>query len=390
MPWNQVNPMDQRLLFLADYLRQIDSVTALSFRYGISRKTAYKWIKRYRAEGILETRFSRPHTTPTKTPYALVREIIRLRSQLLTKPGPKKLQALLAKQFPNTPVPSKTTIYNILKREGLIDPAKPRRRPVPPGARPFGAVDQPNDLWTVDYKGQFRLGNGKSCYPLTIMDHDSRFLFSCKALSGTLLKDTKALFKQLFKAHGLPLRIRSDNGTPFASRSCAGLSRLSIWWIKLGIHPERIDPGKPQQNGQHERMHRTLKQSACKPPSHTMAEQQERFEAFRTEYNEVRPHEALEQQTPSERYRGSPRAFPDKLQELQYPDYYTVLKVQHNGVAHWGAERIYISHLLKNEHVALNQVSDGVWCIYFGPVPLGTFSEQDQSRKTKGYFTLNV
>lgn len=393
MPWNKVNPMDQRLLFLADYVRKRDSVAALCRQYNISRKTAYKWIKRYQEDGLdgLSERISKPFHNPNKTPYRVEQKILELRKKLIITPGPKKIQALLATEFPNTHIPSKTTIHTILTRHGLIDKmARKKRRPIPSFPKPFAPVNENNDLWSVDYKGQFKLGNQKYCYPLTIMEHKTRFLLACDALSGTVFKQTQATFIRLFKEHGMPLRIRSDNGTPFASNSCGGLSNLSIWWIKLGISPERIDPGKPQQNGQHERMHRTLKQSTCKPPAHSLKPQQTRFDNFHQEYNFVRPHEALGQKTPASVYDSSPRAFPDKLIPLHYPDYYDVARVRDNGMIFWGKMEIYISNLLKGEHVGINEIDDGVLCIFFGPVFLGRIEQRHNPRPKNDYYSLKV
>lgn len=392
MPWKEVDPMDERILFLADYLKQRDSIAALSRRYGISRKTAYKWIRRYQAEGeaALLTRSPRPLRTPHKTPYAIECEIVRLRSSMLMTPGPKKIHSLLKQTYPDTPLPSRTTIYNILRRRGLIDSRSRPRRRVPPMAAPFAPVQAPNDLWSADYKGQFRLGSGTTCYPLTVMDHHSRYLLCCRGVPGTTLNEAKQAFTTLFREHGLPQRIRTDNGVPFASGGCAGLSRLSIWWIRLGITPERIARGKPQQNGQHERMHRTLKSAVCQPPCANMDAQQKCFDHFQNEYNRLRPHESLAQQTPSSQYKPSDRAFPERLPPMTYPPYYQICTVRDNGVIYWGNQVIYTSNLLHEQDLGLTQVKDGVWCVFFGQVPLGTFDERDFSADKRGYISLKV
>jgi transposase InsO family protein len=391
MPWKEVKPMEQKVLFIADYLREVSSITELCAYYGISRKTGYKWIQRYEQLGMdgLSEQSRSPATSPTKTPYRIQQAIIELRQQFQTRPGAKKLQVLLAQRYPDEVIPSKSTIYNILNRAGLVH-VRRRKRRVTPYPQPFAPVKQLNELWSVDYKGQFKLGNGQWCYPLTVMDHQSRYLCGCEALQGTRLKETQAAFIGLFRQYGLPERIRSDNGVPFASTARGGLSRLSLWWIRLGIRPERIEPGKPQQNGRHERMHLTLKEAATRPPSANMKAQQQRFDAFRAEYNEQRPHEALDQQTPVSHYSKSHRPYPERLPELHYPDYFEVRKVSSNGVVYWHNKMVYVSHLLKGEPVGLEQVGDGIWQVYFGPVTLGRFDERDIKGKTVPYITVKV
>ena len=242
----------------------------------------------------------------------------------------------------------------------------------------------------MDYKGQFKLGNGQWCYPLTVMDHHSRYLCACDALKGPRLNDTQRVFKRVFREYGLPARIRSDNGVPFASTARGGLSQLSLWWIRLGILPERIEPGKPQQNGRHERMHRTLKQAVTRPPSPSLRSQQRRFNAFCQEYNDERPHEALYQQTPASQYTSSPRAYPECLPELYYPDYFEVRKVSTNGAVYWCNKMVYVSHLLKDENVGLEEVDEGLWQVYFGPVTIGRFNERDIKGHTVPYLTVKV
>lgn len=391
MSWKEVNPMQQKILFIADYLRQISSMSDLCSRYGISRKTGYKWVKRFDQSGIegLHEQSRRPSKSPIQTPYRIQQKIIELRQKYTTPPGAKKLEVLLSQCYPNEPIPSKTTIYNILNRAGLVDVRKPRRR-VSLYPQPLSPVQEVNELWSVDYKGQFKLGNGHWCYPLTVMDHKSRFLCCCQGLKGPLYKETRASFIKLFRRYGLPARIRSDNGIPFASTSRSGLSRLSIWWIKLNILPERIEPGKPQQNGRHERMHRTLKQAVTRPASANMKAQQYRFDTFCEEYNHQRPHEALGQQTPSSQYTRSPREYPEKIPEIRYPDYFEVKKVSTNGTACWQNKMVYVSHLLQGEFVGLDEVDEGIWEVYFGPIKLGQFNEQDVPRRNKAYISIKV
>lgn len=331
----------------------------------------------------------RPKSHPATTPYRIRQAIIELRNSQLIPLGAKKIQTKLQDCYPHETPPSITTIYHILNQAGLIQPRRHRHR-VPPGPQPFAPVHDPNEVWSTDYKGQFKLRNSRWCYPLTVMDHQSRYLLCCQGLAGTRFIETKQVFTRLFKTYGLPQRIRSDNGVPFASRAAGGLSRLAIWWVRLGILPERIEPGQPQQNGRHERMHRTLKQAVTHPPSASFSAQQRRFNQFCTEYNEQRPHEALKQQTPASCYVSSTRPFPDKVPPLHYPDYFDIKTVQHSGVVNWRNRQVYISHLLYQEQIGLEQIADGIWHVYFGPIRLGGFDERDVKGNTVPYLTIKV
>jgi transposase InsO family protein len=380
--------MDEKILFIADYLRQVDSFSQLCGRFGISRKTGYKWIERYEQHGAeaLEDRTRKRHTQATQTPYAIQQAILQLRAQRDT-PGPKKIQAMLARTYPDQEVPSATTIYNILKRAGKIET---RRRPSRVAAY-SGALEcaaTPNELWSADYKGQFKTADGRWCYPLTVMDHASRYLLGCQGLGDTRHEPTQQVFERLFREYGLPQRMRTDNGVPFASVGAGGLSCLSIWWIRLGIVPERIERGKPQQNGRHERMHRTLKRALGQPPAANLAQQQRELDTFRQYYNEQRPHEGLDLKSPQGCYSQSTRPFPLHLPELQYPSYFKPTKVHGNGVVYWGGLAIYVSHLLCGEYVGVEPTGDGVWDIYFGPVRLGRFDQRHAGER--GYLRLKV
>jgi transposase InsO family protein len=305
------------------------------------------------------------------------------------RPGPKKIQTLLYAQHPEWIIPSKTTIYNILRREGLVEKRKLRRR-VPAETKPFGPVHEPNDLWSADFKGQFLTGDKTWCFPLTVMDHESRYLLDCRALPGTAMQAVRDAFERMFREYGLPRRIRTDNGVPFASQSVRGISHLSRWWIRLGIVPERIEKGKPQQNGNHERMHRTLKDAALRPPAGTSTRQQEVFDEFRNEYNEERPHEALEQKTPASRYRPSPRRMPEQLPELEYPGYYRLATVSSHGVMYCFGRFIYVGHVLTGERVGLEETKDGIWNVYFGPLLLGHVDLTEGKKNRHGYERLKV
>lgn len=391
MPWRDVKPMDEKILFIADHLRDPESFSQLCERYGISRKTGYKWVERYQADGLegLTERSRRPHTVATEIPYAIRKAIIELRRQGREPLGPKKIQALLLRRFPDQPIPSKTSIYNVLKREGVLEP-RPRRRRVQTSPHRLASASVPNELWSADFKGQFKLGNGRWCYPLTVMDHASRYLLGCQGLNGTRLVESQAVFERLFQEYGLPNRIRTDNGTPFASTAIAGLSHLSIWWIRLGILPERIEPGQPQQNGRHERMHRTLKRAVAHPPAQDQAAQQSQFDLFRTHYNEQRPHEGLGQRNPKSCYTPSTRPYPKRLPELEYPGYFDCQRVSTNGITYWRNKRIYVGYILTGEWVGLEEVADGIWAIYFGPIRLGLFDERQTKGPTNDYLTLKV
>lgn len=390
MPWNEVKPMDQKLLFIADHLRELSSFKDLCFRYGISRKTGYKWVARYHELGIegLQEQSRKPHQHPLKIPYIVREAIVALRKRR-DPPGPKKIQVLLAQKHPEWDIPSKTTIYNILKEKGLIRPQR-RRKPVPASQQPFSPVHEANDVWSADFKGQFKTQDGLWCYPLTVMDHEARYLLACRRVAGTQLEPTKKVFETLFREYGLPWRIRTDNGVPFASHSPGGLSRLSIWWIRLGIMPERIDPGKPQQNGRHERMHRTLKAGTAIPPAQTAQLQQKAFDNFRHQYNNERPHESLGQKTPASQYSASPRQMPEKLPELAYPGHFQVALVNHSGIIYHQGHRVYIAGLLKGENVGIEETTDGVWDVYFGPLRLGCFEKRDIKKVRNDYLNLHV
>lgn len=391
MPWKEVKPMEQKILFIADYLRGGRSFMELCRCYGISRKIGYKWVGRYNNEGIegLNERSRKPHESPQSTPYSICKEIVTIRTKGRMRPGPKKIQTLLSDRHPEWTIPSKTTIYNILLREGLVEKKKLRRR-VPAETKPFGPVHDPNDLWSADFKGQFLTGDGIWCYPLTVMDHESRYLLDCRALPGTAMQAVRNAFERLFREYGLPRRIRTDNGVPFASQSVRGISHLSRWWIRLGIMPERIEKGKPQQNGNHERMHRTLKDAALRPPARTSACQQEVFDEFRSEYNEERPHEALGQKTPASLYRPSLRRMPEQMPELEYPRHYRLATVSSHGIMYCFGRFIYVGHVLTGERVGLEEVTDGIWNTYFGPLLLGHVDLTAEKKNRHGYERLKV
>jgi transposase InsO family protein len=291
--------------------------------------------------------------------------------------GAKKLLKVVATREPTWTLPARSTVCDLLGRAGLI--TTPRRRPVPthPG-RALIPMTAPNGTWTADFKGQFKTRNGVYCYPLTIVDGYSRYLLACQGLLSTAIAGARPIFLRLFQEYGLPGIIRTDNGVPFATTALGRLSTLSVWWIRLGVLPELIAPASPQQNGRHERMHRTLKAEATRPPSGTLRAQQLRFNRFRQEYHYDRPHEALDQETPAEHYRPSPRELPRHLPPLEYPGHFEVRLVSRNSGIRWKRRWVCVTHTLAGEYVGLEEVGDGLWDVYFGPLKLGRMDERRQ------------
>ncbi|MGH8688159.1 MAG: IS481 family transposase [Burkholderiales bacterium] len=323
--------MDQRTQFIADYLRGALSVTELCALYEVSRKTGYKFIERYLRQGPagLEERSRRPHESPNRTDEEIVAAILEARRRHPSWGG-KKLLALIRKRHRDWDLPHRSTVCDILSRHGMVPTRRTRRRIGHPG-KPTRSILAPNDLWSADFKGQFKTGNGRYCYPLTVTDGFSRYLLGCQGLNSTAVHEAKPVFTRLFQEYGLPRRIRTDNGVPFATNTLARLSRLLAWWVRLGVMPELIEPGKPQQNGRHERMHRTLKAEATRPAAASLPAQQRKFNTFRQEFNHDRPHEALDQETPASLYQPSTREMPSKVPALVYPDRFEVRYVSANG-----------------------------------------------------------
>jgi len=377
MPWSEILPMDERLRFIADHQNKLFSMTELCARYGVSRKTGYKWVRRYEMDGPagLYELPRKPHSCPHQTPPELVEQVLGLRKRHPDF-GSKKLLQLLRERKPKLRWPARSTIDDILKRHGLVPKRRRTRRPGHPG-RPVTPMTSPNEIWTVDFKGEFRTRDGIYCYPLTVEDGYSRYLLACRGLYGTRHRETKQVLRQLFRQYGLPEIIRSDNGAPFASTALGRLSRLSVWWVRLGIYPELIEPGHPEQNGRHERMHRTLKERATRPPGSTLRGQQRKFNDFLRYYNEDRPHESLGQRRPASVYQPSNRQYPEKLEPLEYPGHYEVRLVSRNGGLRWNGVRVPVSHVLEGEYVGLEEIDDGVWEVYFGPLRLGRLNERD-------------
>ena len=370
MPWQGVCPMELRMKLVNALLADEDSMTALCEEYGVSRKTGYKWLSRFRAEGPagLAERSRAPHAVPWAITQAQAEAIVSLRREHPSW-GPKKLRAKLLARAPQQYWPALSTIGDLLQREGLSQRRKRRRRatPTPTGVPPIVA---PNDVWCVDFKGWFRTGDGAMCYPLTVTDAFSRYLLCCRAVAPDY-EGCRREFERLFRECCLPQVLLSDNGPPFASLAAGGLSRLSVWWIKLGITPVRIAPGKPQQNGRHERMHKTLKAETAQPPAATLAAQQHRFDHFRAEFNNERPHEALGQAVPAAVYTPAPRPYPARLEDPPYASDFELRRVRSNGEIKWQGELIFIAQPLVGEVIGLHEDDEGDAQVYFGPVQLG-------------------
>jgi putative transposase len=376
MPWSQTSPMDQRTQFIADFLRDSMSMSELCALYNVSRKTGYKWIERYLAHGPagLQEVSREPHRHPNQTPEHVVRALIEVRGHHPSW-GAKKLLSVVQRRHPSWSLPGRSTVCDILSRNGLVSKKRQRRTIGHPG-QPTAPMLAPNEVWSADYKGQFKTCNGVYCYPLTVTDNCSRFLLGCQALASTSVHEAKPVFTRLFKEFGLPRRIRTDNGVPFATNTLARLSQLSAWWVRLGVLPELIEPGKPQQNGRHERMHRTLKAETTRPPAANARVQQRWFNRFREEFNQQRPHEALDMATPASRYEPSPRSMPNKLPPLEYPDRFEVRYVSANGGIRWNKQWVNVSITCVGEYVGLEEIDDGVWNVYFGPLKLGRLLER--------------
>jgi putative transposase len=383
MPWKEVNVMELRKQFIRDWKLEMRSVKDLCAMYGISRQAGYNWIRRYEQDGLADPmqgdwsadRSHVAHAVHNRTDKQVEEALMQMRVSHPTW-GARKLLHEVGLLYPWWVLPHESTVCDMLKRRGFVQ-SKPRRRAVGHPGRPSLVVSGPGDCWSADFKGQFRMGNNRYCYPLTVTDNHSRYLLACQAMPGTLAQPSKIVFTRLFQEWGLPLRIRTDNGVPFAGTSAlCRLSQLSVWWLKLGILPELIQPGKPQQNGRHERMHRTLKAEATRPAKGNLSAQQRRFNEYRVEFNEIRPHEALDMDKPVQRQEVSPRPMPRKLLAMEYPDWFEVRKVNSAGGMRWSRHWVNVSQALLGENVGLEQVQDGLWDVYFGVKRLGRLDER--------------
>ena len=378
MPWKVSDVYDERVKFVAAALLGEVSHSSLCASYEISRETGYKWLDRYHAGGwaALQDASRARHGQAGAMEPGIAAALLALRR---SRPrwGPKKLRGHLVRQQPGLIWPATSTIGDLLKREGLVA-ARPRGRSALPSIRPFAEAAAPNELWCIDFKGWFRTRDGQRCDPLTMSDAVSRYLLVCEIVAPTTA-GVAPVCERLFRERGLPVALRMDNGPPFASAGAGGLTRLAVWWVKLGIRLERIDPGRPDQNGRHERMHRTLKDDTAKPPAATPAELQARFETFRHDFNEVRPHEALGQETPASRHTAATRAYPDRIEEPWYDADHQVRRVRPDGTIKWRGELLFIGEALVGERVGLAETQDGGWVVRFADLSLGMINAQGKN-----------
>jgi len=373
--------LDEKRNFIEEWERRETSLAELCQRYEISRETGYKWLERYQQEG--EEGLEERSRAPLYHPQAMLPKVIDALVDLRRRHprwGPRKLRAYLQREAPKILWPAASSIGDLLRREGLAHPRRKRKR-TPPYTQPLQHAQAPNQVWCADFKGWFLTQDGVRCDPLTISDAYSRYLLRCCAVKRTDGEHAWAVFEAAFREFGLPEAIRTDNGSPFASRAPAGLSQLSMLWLRLGIRHERIEPGQPQQNGRHERMHQTLKQETASPPERNLRQQQIAFLRFQKEYNQDRPHEALQHDTPASRYVGSERRYPAKLPELEYPQGADLRRVSHQGSVRLHGVRMFVSALLAYEVVGfLESEQDPDWLdVYYGPLLIGRMNTRKLS-----------
>jgi putative transposase len=369
MPWKETSKLEQRKELMERYLAGEEGVAELSRQYGVSRQTIYNWMERWEQDGEtgLEERSRAPHRQARAIGKELAEQVLSVRR---THPrwGPRKILGALAGG--KRDLPAASTVGALLKREGLV-PVRRKRLRVPRYTDPLAHAQVPNRVWCADFKGWFRCGNGDRCDPLTVTDACSRYLLRCRHVAKTDGKHVRSVFESVFREYGLPETIRTDNGAPFASKAPAGLSRLSMWWLRLGIGHERITPGCPQQNGRHERMHQTLKQETAAPPSANLRRQQDAFARFEEEYNYQRPHEALQNRKPAELYQASQREYPSRLPDLEYPPGAHLRWVSQQGSVKWRGQRTFLSEVLAREAVGLVEVDEDFFEVYYGLLLLG-------------------
>ena len=378
MPWKEMSTMDQRMQFIVDYFSGGYTKKGLCLYYDISRPTGDKWIERFQLHGVAGLReySRRPRRHPRTTPPEMVERIVKTKLAHQSF-GPKKVMDRLRALEPDQVWPADSTAGKILKRNHLVQPRRLRRR-VPPDPRALVECKAPAQSWSADFKGDVPLAGGKRCYPLTITDNHSRFILQCRALGRPTTDAVKPWFEWVFREYGLPETLRTDNGAPFASVAAGGLSQLSQWWIRLGIRPERIRPAQPSENGRHERMHRSLKQAVMRPASRTLVAQQRRFDAFVEEFNWQRSHEALNRQTPASVHQPSPRPYPERLPEVEYPCGVTLRRVRRTGEFKWRGQLIYLSTVLAKEPIGLVPCDNDRWEIRYSFHPLGVLDEPTQ------------
>lgn len=373
MPWKVSSEMEEKLRFIVEYDSREMSMRELCERYGISRETGYVILRQYRATGMagLLARSHAAHRHPNQTPAEIEHVVLELRQAHMTW-GPRKLKRILEREEPGRHWPAVSTIGTLLQREGLVVGRKKRLRTAP-YTRPLAHANGANRVWCADFKGWWRTADGQRNEPFTLSDAHSRYLLRCQLVEKTNTARVQAICEAAFREYGLPEAIRTDNGAPFASHAVGGLSRLAVWWIKLGIVPERIAAGHPEQNGRHERMHRTLQLEGAQPPAANRRQQQAQLDRFRREYNEVRPHEALGMQTPAELYQPSRREYPARVPEPDYPKSMLVRSVRQHGNFRWKKQDVFLSEVLWGEQVGLLPEDDRWYTIYFAQLPVARF-----------------
>ena len=378
MAWGLTKVEEKRKEFIDSYLKKENSFTELCREYQISRKNGYKWVARYEKGGVegLKNQSRAPITQAGKTNDRLISEILKVKQKYMAW-GPKKILAILQKDHPSEDCPSTTTIGKILDEHGLVIPRKYRNR-LPAKTDPLSHCQQPNDVWCIDFKGWFTTKDNVKCDPLTLTDAYSRFILHCCKLEYNNTEFVWQILDQLFYKHGLPNYMRHDNGPPFATRGAGRLSGLSVKLIKAGVQPEWIEPGKPYQNGRHERMHLTLQKEGVFPLQLTLKEQHMKFKEFQKYFNDERPHEALGQKCPSSVYVPSNRVWTGKLNPPDYSQEYTVKRVRERGQLSWTGKDIFIGKALKDEYIGLKGDDLGNWLVYFGPVLLGVINQQNE------------
>lgn len=384
MGWMETCAVDERMRFVMAVEAEEEPFAAVCRRFGVSRRIGYKWIARYRTTGVegLVDRSRAPRHHPNQLADEIAERCLAVRHEHPSW-GPVKVRAWLERRMPKAQWPAASTIGELFDREGLTVKRRFRRRG-PPSSAPFAECTGANDVWCMDFKGWFLTGDGARCEPLTLEDAHSRYFLRCQAMARTDADHVWPVLDAAFREFGLPFRLRSDNGSPFASCGAGGLSRLSVNIIKAGLVPERIAPGKPQQNGRLERLHLTLLQETASPPAETMRKQTKRFRSFQVVYNEERPHAALGNDTPAEHYTVSPRRFDGVLREPSYGSDHAVRRVRHNGEIRWRSGTIYINAALTNEPVGLIESDDGSWTVSYGPIVLGIIDHRgDRLQKPK-------
>lgn len=378
MIWKVGHVEEQRFRFIEEQRRGDLSLTELCKSDQISRPTAYKWIERFTQQGVagLADRSTAPRHRARETAPGVIELILALKAEHSFW-GARKLLAHLKTQSPQQRWPAASTVGELLKHHGLTIPRKRTRQRFSTTNQSLTEADRPNHVWCIDFKGWFKTGDGKRCDPLTLTDNFSRMLFRCQSLDAEKTVFIKPVMVSTFLEYGLPDCIRSDNGAPFASNGESGLTALSVWWIRLGIMPERIQPGCPQQNGRHERMHLTLQQQTASPPAATIREQQKRFDRFREEYNQVRPHEALNQKPPAQIHQPSARAYPSRLPQVEYLATWEKRKVCAAGMFKFKGQTAFASHALEGQYIGLEPIADRYWQMWFGGYQMGIFDQTD-------------